>query len=168
MRLRVPAGYVSLVDRVHGALRVDVAAEAGDFVLRRGDGIFAYQLAVVVDDIDMEITQVVRGADLLGSTARQILLATLLGARPPEFAHSPLVLAPDGARLAKRAHGVSVRDHRAMGVRSDQMIALLARILGLATSDAARLMPIDLVTEFAWDRIRRDPVRVDPERLCVV
>lgn len=83
--------------------------------LRRGDGVFAYQLAVVVDDLAMGVTEVVRGADLASSAPRQTLLARLLGGVPPRFAHIPLLLGPDGARLAKRAPRMTLRDQRAAG-----------------------------------------------------
>lgn len=168
MRLRVQPGEVCFHDRVHGLQRADVARETGDFVLRRGDGVFAYQLAVVVDDLEMRITEVVRGADLLGSTGRQIALAKMLGAEPPSFAHAPLVIGPQGDRLAKRARGVVLRDHRAHGVRPGRVVALLARILGLGHDGMGEVSARDLVGEFAWSRVRRAPVRVDPIELRVV
>jgi glutamyl-tRNA synthetase len=118
VRLAVPEGRASTVvveDAVLGRIEENVAEITGDFVLRRGDGVFAYQLAVVVDDVTMGITEVVRGADLAASAPRQALLARLLGAEPPAFAHVPLLLGADGARLAKRARGMTLRDQRAAG-----------------------------------------------------
>jgi glutamyl-tRNA synthetase len=131
VRLAVPPGAVVVDDALQGPIRQDVAAAVGDFVLRRGDGVFAYQLAVVVDDLAMGVTHVVRGADLLGSAPRQALLARLLGGTPPRTAHGPLLLAPDGTRLAKRAHGVALRDHRAAGTAPGDVVAALATRLGL-------------------------------------
>jgi glutamyl-tRNA synthetase len=164
-RLAVPpASVVDFEDRVHGPQRSDVARETGDFVLRRGDGLFAYQLAVVVDDAAMGITEVVRGADLLGSTARQILLARLLGLEPPRHAHAPLLLAPDGSRLAKRERGVAVRHHREAGQGPRRLVALLAGALGLCDAGEAALWPAELVERFRWDRVARTPVRI-PEEL---
>ncbi len=93
-RLRVEPGVIDFVDAIAGPHAEDVAARVGDFVLRRADGIFAYQLAVVVDDAAMHIDEVVRGDDLLGSTARQIALGRALGLPIPRFAHVPLVLGP--------------------------------------------------------------------------
>ncbi|HEU0297879.1 MAG TPA: tRNA glutamyl-Q(34) synthetase GluQRS, partial [Longimicrobium sp.] len=104
LRMRVEPGAVCFGDGVMGDCCFDPAAEGGDFVVRRRDGAAAYQLAVVVDDAAMRITHVVRGADLLSSTARQLLLYRALGLSIPEFLHVPLMLGPDGERLAKR-HG---------------------------------------------------------------
>jgi len=102
IRLRVPPGSdVQFQDGLRGVVRQDVHAEVGDFVLRRADGYWAYQLAVVVDDADQGITDVVRGADLLDSTARQILLQQALGLPTPRYLHLPLLLEPDGHKLSK-------------------------------------------------------------------
>ena len=102
LRFRVPEGEIRFEDEVFGPQCQDVARAVGDFVVRRADGPCAYQLAVVVDDAAQGITQVVRGADLLDSTARQIALARALGFAPPSYAHLPLVLGSDGAKLGKR------------------------------------------------------------------
>ncbi|MDR0181456.1 tRNA glutamyl-Q(34) synthetase GluQRS [Lysobacter arvi] len=102
VRLRVEDGsVVAFDDAIRGRYKQDVAREVGDFVLRRADGFWAYQLAVVVDDADQGITDVVRGADLLDSTPRQILLQRALGLPTPRHAHLPLVLGPDGRKLSK-------------------------------------------------------------------
>ena len=153
VRVRMDGGEVSFVDRFLGRRRQDVAQVVGDFVLKRGDGIYSYQLAVVVDDLAMRVTEVVRGADLLGSAPRQIALARLLGGTPPQFAHTPLVLGADGARLAKRARGVVLRDHREAGRDPEEVVALLARILGLIApgDDRPRLRPRDVLAE-PWEQ----------------
>ena len=102
VRLRVEDGsVVAFEDAIRGRFEQDVSREVGDFVLRRADGLWAYQLAVVVDDADQGITDVVRGADLLDSTPRQILLQRALGLPTPRYAHLPLVLGPDGRKLSK-------------------------------------------------------------------
>jgi glutamyl-tRNA synthetase len=116
LRLRVPPGPVKFHDQILGDQEFDTQALVGDFVLRRADGIFAYQLAVVVDDGAMGITQVLRGADLLPSTPRQILLHRLLGQPEPLWAHVPLVLGPGGERLSKRDGSLSLSALRTRGV----------------------------------------------------
>ena len=140
VRLRVPPGGIAIDDALQGRLVQDVAQAVGDFVLRRGDGMFAYQLAVVVDDLAMGVGEVVRGADLLSSAPRQALLARLLGGTPPRWAHVPLVVAADGSRLAKRAPGVTLRDHRDAGASAAHLVDGLARLLGLARGGSLAAM----------------------------
>src|SRR5205085_928895 len=113
---RVPPGPLVFHDEIAADQSFDTRQLVGDFVLRRGDGIFAYQLAVVVDDGAMGITQVLRGADLLASTARQILLHRLLGQREPRWAHVPLVIAGSGERRSKRDKSLSLSALRKRGV----------------------------------------------------
>jgi glutamyl-tRNA synthetase len=133
-RVVVPSEVVSYDDGVAGAISQRLDRDVGDFVLKRGDGAFAYQLAVVVDDLAMGITDVLRGADLVTSTPRQIWLAGALGGRPPRYAHVPLVLADrHGARLEKRTLGASIRELREAGVGAEQIVGELAHGLGLAT-----------------------------------
>ena len=143
-RLRVePRDDVSWVDGVLGAVDVRVLRAGGDFVLRRADGVFAYQLAVAVDDLAMGITDVVRGDDLVASTPRQILLMQLwrhaalpwaVGAPAPRYWHLPLVRAADGSRLAKRGAFTTVRDVRAAGVAAERVIGQLGHALGIVSS----------------------------------
>jgi glutamyl-Q tRNA(Asp) synthetase len=102
VRLRVEDGDVRYIDGIQGEQRQNLEREVGDFVLYRADGVFAYQLAVVIDDIDAGVSQVVRGADLLFSTPRQIWLYRCLEAQPPAYFHHPLVLGADGRKLSKR------------------------------------------------------------------
>jgi len=135
LRLRVPAGRViAFDDLLRGHVEQDVSRSVGDFVLRRGDGVYAYQLVVAVDDAAMNITHVVRADDLLASTPRQLLLMELLGhprADAPSYVHVPMVVASDGERLAKRTGAPTVRDLRGQGVSSEQIIGRLAHGLGL-------------------------------------
>jgi glutamyl-tRNA synthetase len=164
VRLYVEPEEVGFVDGVHGARAEDVAAAIGDFVIRRADGIAAYQLAVVVDDAAMGISDVVRGDDLLGSTARQLLLYRALELEPPRFAHVPLVLGPDGARLSKRHGAVGVRVLRERGWPPARVVGLLAATLGLVP-DGSACMPRELVADFSLARITRAPTTLDPAAL---
>ncbi|HET9720064.1 MAG TPA: tRNA glutamyl-Q(34) synthetase GluQRS [Solirubrobacteraceae bacterium] len=150
LRLRADGERIKFADRILGmqSSRVD------DFVVRRTDGVPAYQLAVIVDDADQGIGQVVRGADLVSSTPRQILLARLLGLAAPSYAHVPLVLGADGARLAKRHGAVTLAD------RPDGpavVLAELAHTLGLAVGRARVSAADELLAEFDPDRLPRRP-----------
>jgi glutamyl-tRNA synthetase len=156
VRLAVPAddrARIAIEDAVLGPLREHVGEVTGDFVLRRGDGVFAYQLAVVVDDLAMGVTEVVRGADLAASAPRQALLATLLGGQPPRFAHIPLLLGPDGERLAKRAPGMTLRDQRAAGRSGTDLARALAGAYGHPLDPSAG-DPLDgLAAALDWSRL---------------
>jgi glutamyl-tRNA synthetase len=164
LRLKAPDREVVVEDRWQGTVVENVWRTVGDFVLRRGDGVYAYQLAVVVDDLAMGVTEVVRGADLLGSAARQALLCELLGGTPPRYAHHALVVGADGARLAKRAHGVSLGDHRREGASAGALVASLAEALGLATG-ASSSSPRELLSSFDASRLSgKREARVGPAR----
>jgi glutamyl-tRNA synthetase len=152
-------GAVEFTDGVHGPQRRDVDAEVGDFVVARADGIPAYQLAVVVDDAAMGITEVVRGDDLLASTARQLLLYRALRLAPPRFAHVPLVAGEDGERLAKRHGALSLGELRERGADPRAVVGLLATLSGLAPP-GARPWPRDLLAGFSLDRVGRAPARL--------
>jgi glutamyl-Q tRNA(Asp) synthetase len=106
VRMRVGDAVISFEDRLQGAIEQDLALEVGDFVVRRADGLFAYQLAVVVDDFDQGVTDVVRGADLLASTPRQILLQQRLGYPTPRYAHLPVALNRGGEKLSKQTRAL--------------------------------------------------------------
>ena len=157
LRLRVPGETVAFVDGHYGLMEQDLAAECGDFILRRSDGVFAYQLAVVADDAAMGVTQVVRGRDLLSSAPRQIYLYRLLGFPQPEFAHAPLLLAPDGRRLSKRDRDVSLEALEEKGLSGPEIVGRLAFLAGLLDRpEAAR--PQDLLPVFAWDKVPKEDV----------
>ncbi len=158
-RFRVREGRLSFDDAILGRVEQDVAGEVGDFVVRRSDGIFAYQLAVVVDDVVMGMTDVVRGADLASSTPRQLLLYEALGAPPPRFAHVPLVLGPAGEKLSKRDGAVSLEALGREGVGPPDLLSEIAHLSGLPTGvRAAR----DLLPGFDLARLPREPVRWSP------
>lgn len=132
LRFRVPERIYAFDDLVAGPVAENVAQKTGDFIVRRSDGILAYQLAVVVDDALMGITQVVRGADLLDSTPRQLALYDALGyPAPAEYAHVPLALTADGHRLSKRESAAGLAPLRAQGWNPEQVLGLLASSVGL-------------------------------------
>jgi glutamyl-tRNA synthetase len=138
-------------------------APPGDFVVMRADRTAAYQLAVVVDDAAMGITEVVRGDDLLASTGRQILLCRALGLTPPVFGHVPLLLGPDGVRLSKRHAGTSIRELREAGLAPEQVVGRLALLLGLRET-AEPLRATDLVPGLSLRNLAPAPqgIRLDP------
>jgi glutamyl-Q tRNA(Asp) synthetase len=152
IRFRVqPGSTVTFDDRLRGRITQDASAEAGDFVLRRADGLWAYQLAVAVDDAAQDITEVARGADLLASTGRQILLQRALGVRTPRYAHLPLVLDDRGRKLSKSLVSAPVDDRNPMPALRSAWQALGQPALALA--DAASIA----------DLIAIAPLRFDPE-----
>jgi glutamyl-tRNA synthetase len=161
LRFRVPAGTISFRDALAGEVTETVAEVTGDFVVRRGDGIIAYQLAVVVDDALMGITQVVRGVDLLSSTARQLALYNALGyPRPQEFVHVPLALDAAGARMAKRDAAAGLAPLRERGVTPERALGALAASCGLwQLGEPARLHM--LLARFDPARLRREPSPIE-------
>lgn len=144
-----------------------VTAEIDDFVLRRGDGAIAYNLAVVVDDAEMGVDQVVRGDDLASSTPRQMHLQQLLGLSTPEYAHMALVLGPNGARLAKRDGAVTIEDLHAKGVSAEEVRHQLAVSLGLAKTGEYLTLP-QLLERFEPEKLLRDPWIWAPEHVAAL
>ncbi len=158
LRLRVPEEEIAFTDGHMGVYRENLARDCGDFLLRRSDGMFAYQLAVVVDDAAMGITEVVRGADLLSSTPRQLLLYRLLGLPAPSFIHFPLLLAPDGRRLSKRDADAgldSLRDRAA----ATEVLGRLAYLAGFNPSAEPRTAAA-LLGDFSWEKVPREDIRI--------
>ncbi|WP_078315448.1 tRNA glutamyl-Q(34) synthetase GluQRS [Mycobacterium sp. D16Q16] len=143
LRLRTENSTVTVSDTLHG----EYAGLVDDFVVRRGDGVTAYNVAVVVDDHAQGVDQVVRGDDLLASAPRQAYLGALLGYPVPTYAHVPLVLNTAGARLAKRDGAVTIAD-----LGAQRAFGLICESLGYAAADAA-----DLLGQFGAERIPRDP-----------
>lgn len=143
IRLRVPDAEYRFVDRVQGAFAQNLAREVGDFVIRRRDGLYAYQLAVVLDDAWQGVTDIVRGADLLDSTPRQLFLQELLGLPQPRYLHIPLLLQPDGHKLGK--------SYRSPPLPPDQAPALLTRALrALGQQPPAELEQGNAARVLAW------------------
>ena len=136
-RFLVPPGTVRIDDALQGTFAHDVLREVGDFVVKRKDGVIAYQLAVVVDDIHQGVTEVVRGRDLLSSAPRQALLFRALKQEPPAFAHTPLWVDAHGRRLSKRSGGDDTV--RALLARGVDVVGLIARALGVDAKDLVAL-----------------------------
>lgn len=149
----LPHERVRFRDLVQGEQVFDLARDCGDFVIRRADGVYGYQLAVTVDDALMGITRVVRGRDLLDSAARQIWLMGQLGYCPPVYAHVPLLLSPDGRRLSKRERdldlGVLRQSHR-----PEELLGALAWLAGLR-KEPAPVTAEALARDFSWNRVTR-------------
>lgn len=160
VRIRVPEEEITMVDGVQGRFSQVLSRDCGDFVLRRSDGLFAYQLAVVVDDALMGVNQVVRGEDLLSSTPCQLWLQGQLGYGTPEYYHVPLLYGPDGHRLSKRHRDVDLGALRAAGVRSEDIVGQLAYWAGLLARPQA-VTPAELVAEFDWKKVGKDPIIVE-------
>ncbi|MGH2485116.1 MAG: tRNA glutamyl-Q(34) synthetase GluQRS [Ktedonobacterales bacterium] len=153
-RLRVPDGEIAFYDALTGDKREKLVTTCGDFIVRRGDGLYAYQLAVVVDDALMGVTQVVRGADLLGSTARQLALYDTLGyPRPRNYAHVPMLRDATGVRLSKREAASGLDPLRARGMQPAQVVGWLAASCGL-TPNATPIAARDLAATFDASAIR--------------
>ena len=160
LRVRSEGARISFRDRLLGLHEEE--EEVDDFVVRRNDGAPAYQLAVVVDDADQGIGEVVRGADLVDSTPRQLLLYGLLGLPAPSYAHVPLVLGADGRRLSKRHGAVTLADRRALGEKPGEVLAWMARSLGLA-APGETLAPTDMLGRFDPGRLPLEPTVWSPE-----
>lgn len=159
VRLRCPERAYAFEDAVRGPFTMTLEACGGDFALRRSDGVVAYQLAVVVDDGLMGITQVVRGDDLLVSTPRQLALFDLLGFAPPSYMHLPLLCDAEGERLAKRHESLTLAALRGAGVRPEAVIGYLGRKAGLLDA-ALPMQPHALLPAFDPARLRALPHRV--------
>ncbi|CAM3871017.1 tRNA glutamyl-Q(34) synthetase GluQRS [Cohnella lubricantis] len=156
LRFAMPNRSIAFTDGAAGP-QMFAAGAGGDFVVKRADGIIGYQLAVVVDDIEMQVTDVFRGWDLLDSTPRQLALYEALGAPPPRFAHGPLLLGPDGSRLSKRHGDVSVSSLREQGVAPERLVGWLAWLTGLR-DEPSPATPEALIPEWNPERIAHEAV----------
>lgn len=163
LRIRLPDREIFFRDGLQGDVTMNLQREFGDIILRRADGVAAYQLAVVVDDGTEGVTEVVRGRDLLSSTPVQLFLYELLGLTPPRFYHVPMLLAPDGRRLSKRDRDLDfgyLRQH----FSPEEIIGLLGHLAGLMESwepVSAR----ELACDFSWSRVKQSDIILDPRLL---
>ena len=164
VRIRVPDEEIGFVDRLQGVYGENLAWDCGDFILRRSDGVYAYQLAVVVDDAAMGVTEVVRGADLLDSTPRQLYLYYLLGLTPPVFYHFPLLLTAEGRRLSKRDGAVGL-DSLQDRLPPEEILGRLAFLAGFNPS-AAPKTAAELLADFAWEKVPRQDIRIPAGLFC--
>jgi glutamyl-tRNA synthetase len=164
IRFRVPDGITRFDDLVHGPIEFD-HANIEDFVIVRSDGLPTYQLSVVCDDVDMRISEVVRGDDHISNTPKQILLYRAIGAPLPRFAHVPLILGPDKKRLSKRHGATSVIEYERQGYLPEAMFNFLA-LLGWSPGDDRELFTRDeLVQAFALEGISGGNAVFNPEKL---
>ena len=163
LRIRLPDREISFRDGLQGDVTMNLQREFGDIILRRADGVAAYQLAVVVDDGTQGVTEVVRGRDLLSSTPVQLYLYELLGLTPPRFYHVPMLLAPDGRRLSKRDRDLDfgyLRQH----FSPEEIIGLLGHLAGLMERwepASAR----ELACDFSWSRVKQSDIILNPRLL---
>lgn len=163
LRLQLPDREISFTDGLQGTVTMNLQREFGDIIIRRADGVAAYQLAVVTDDGQEGVTQVVRGRDLLTSTPVQMYLYGLLGEKPPAFVHVPMLLSMDGRRLSKRDRDLDLgvlRNHYS----APELIGLLAFLAGLLPRWEP-VSPAELAGEFSWQRVRKEDIPLDPALL---
>ena len=162
-RVKVDDRLWTVNDRIQGAYRENLSTDCGDFVVRRADGVYVYQLAVTVDDALAGVNQVVRGTDLLSSAPRQMYLQDLLGFPHPEYAHVPMLLAPDGRRLSKRDKDLDLgylREH----TTPEKLIGVLAHSAGLLEQPVP-ISAKELASIFSFEKIRGDAIYLDGKSL---
>lgn len=159
LRARVSGSLTAYQDGLQGIYSVDLEQDCGDFILRRSDGVHAYQLAVVVDDALMGVNQVVRGKDLLSSTPWQLWLQEQLGFDHPQYYHVPLLIASDGRRLSKRDGDLDLGALRASGVSPEVVVGRLAYWAELLDREEA-ISPQELLSLFDWAKIHKDDIIV--------
>ena len=162
-RVMVPDQEWTLEDKIQGVYTENLATHCGDFVVRRADGVYVYQLAVTVDDALAGVNQVVRGTDLLSSAPRQMYLQALLGFSHPEYAHVPMLLAPDGRRLSKRDRDLDL-GHLREHTTAEKLIGVLAHSAGLLNAPVP-ISAKELAAEFSFAKIRGDAIYLDANSL---
>ena len=157
-RVKVPDKEYHLNDLCQGPFAQNLSTDCGDFVVRRADSVYVYQLAVTVDDGEAGVTEVVRGVDLLGSAPRQMFLQELFGFPHPEYGHVPLLVAPDGRRLSKRDKDLDLGALR-LSKKPEEIIGILAYSSGLLE----KYEPVsakELAHEFSWKKLKKDNIQL--------
>ena len=157
-RVQVPEREYHITDLCQGDFVQNLSTDCGDFVVRRADGVYVYQLAVTVDDGEAGVTEVVRGVDLLGSAPRQMYLQELLGFSRPEYGHIPLLVAPDGRRLSKRDKDLDL-DTLRLYKKPEEIIGALAYSSGLIDRDVS-ISAKELTGEFSWKKLKKDNIQL--------
>ena len=163
-RVRVPDRMWTVEDKAQGIFRQNLKDDCGDFVVRRADGVYVYQLAVTVDDGEAGVTEVVRGLDLLGSAPRQMYLQELFGFSHPKYGHVPMLLAPDGRRLSKRDQDLDLGILRKY-LSPETLLGSLAAAAGL-TDRSQPVSARELVDEFRWSKLKKPSVFLDSSLFC--
>ncbi len=158
-RVKVPDRLWQLRDLVQGDYTEDLSRDCGDFVVRRADGVFVYQLAVTVDDGEAGVTEVVRGTDLLSSAPRQMYLQELLGFPHPVYGHVPMLLAPDGRRLSKRDKDLDLGQLRKV-MTAQKLLGSLAYSAGL-TDRPCEISARELANQFSWEKLGKQDIYLD-------
>ena len=158
-RVKVPDREYALTDLGRGPFRQNLSTDCGDFVVRRADGVYVYQLVVTVDDGEAGVTEVVRGMDLLGSAPRQMYLQELFGFPHPTYGHVPMLLSPDGRRLSKRDRDLDlgVLKNR---LSAEKLLGILAASAGILEK-AQAISAKELAAEFSWEKLRREDICLD-------
>ena len=162
-RVKVPDRQWVVDDLCQGLYEENLVTDCGDFVVRRADGVYVYQLAVTVDDGEAGVTEVVRGTDLLSSAPRQMYLQELFGFAHPAYGHVPLLLAPDGRRLSKRDQDLDLGQLR-LRLTPEQLIGSLACSAGLLEKPQA-ISARELAAEFSWKKLSKDSICLRAEDL---
>ena len=162
-RVRVPDKLYTLTDLVQGEFSQNLEEDCGDFVVRRADGIYVYQLAVTVDDGEAGVTEVVRGMDLLSSAPRQMYLQNLFGFENPTYGHVPLLMAADGRRLSKRDRDLDMGALR-LRCTPEKLLGVLAHAARL-TDTAQPISARELASVFSWEKLRKESIYLDTSAL---
>ena len=155
-RVKVPDKIWTVEDKMQGTYRENLATDCGDFVVRRADGVYVYQLAVTVDDGEAGVTEVVRGNDLLSSAPRQMYLQELFGFPHPEYGHVPMLMSVDGRRLSKRDKDLDLGVLR-QKMSPEKLLGILAHACGLIEKPEA-VSAVELATVFTWDKIKKEDI----------